>query len=79
MMRFGMPAKPSACRRSLLWTVLLFCVVLENTAAQVKPQEDFDGYMQQKQRQEAEEAAYRNRLAEHEVSSDYCLRRCTLF
>jgi hypothetical protein len=37
--------------------------------AQVNPQDDFDEYMQQKQHQEAEHAAYRARIAAHEVSN----------
>ncbi|KAG7351393.1 hypothetical protein IV203_010753 [Nitzschia inconspicua] len=47
---------------------LLLLTVIVGTvfAADSKPQDDFDGYMQQKLRQEAEDAEYQLKLARHE-------------
>jgi hypothetical protein len=63
------------CTSDILFSLSFFhCVVsafvVDLISAQINPQDDFDGYMQQRQQQEAEETAYRARLAAHEVSEE---------
>jgi outer membrane biogenesis lipoprotein LolB len=56
----------------MMLSLVIFLVIVTTfsnvSSAQDNQQNDFDGYMLQKQQQEAEHAAYQARLAAHEVS-----------
>ena len=55
-------------RRYMCIVLLLACSALE-VLAQVKPDEDFVGYMENVQAKESEQARARQMLDEHEVGS----------